>query len=143
MDPKTQNLIVGLVIGVLATLLISNYSVNNQNYGMMRMMGMGRGIEHMMEDEDHGDDNMMSAMHGDEGMNTNDMVEKLENLTGDEFDQAFVKLMIEHHQGAIDMAHLISARSQREDLRKMGEDIINVQSTEIDMMNGWLNEWFN
>ena len=136
METKTQNLILGLVIGILATLLISNYSVNNQNYGMMKMMGMGRGVN-TMTDED-----MMSMMGGDDHHGMDSMVEELEGVSGADFDKKFIESMIEHHQGAIDMARLIPAKSERPELLKMGEDIINVQSSEIDMMNNWLNTWF-
>ncbi|OGK17486.1 hypothetical protein A2774_05575 [Candidatus Roizmanbacteria bacterium RIFCSPHIGHO2_01_FULL_39_12c] len=138
MEPKIQNLIIGLLIGVLATLLIANYSVNNQNYNMMRMMGMGRGVQQMMGDED---DNNMSMMHG-EDMGMDEMVEELQELSGDEFDRRFIELMIEHHEGAIGMAELISDSTQRPELIKMGEDIISVQSAEIETMKTWLKDWF-
>ena len=138
MEPKIQNLIIGLLIGVLATLLIANYSVNNQNYNMMRMMGMGRGVQQMMGDED---DNNMSMMHG-EDMGMDEMVEELQELSGDEFDRRFIELMIEHHEGAIGMAELISDSTQRPALIKMGEDIISVQSAEIETMKTWLKDWF-
>ena len=138
MEPKIQNLIIGLLIGVLATLLIANYSVNNQNYNMMRMMGMGRGVQQMMGDED---DNNMSMMHG-EDMGMDEMVEELQELSGDEFDRRFIELMIEHHEGAIGMAELISDSTQRPELIKMGEDIISVQSAEIETMKTWLQDWF-
>lgn len=137
---QNKNLIIGLAIGILATLVVGNYSVNNQNYTMMRMMGMGRGVE-SLQNEDHEECEMMSMMHGGDEMTMNGMVRGLENLEGDEFDQEFVKLMIEHHEGAIEMAKLIDARSQKAELKKMGKDIIKVQSAEIDMMNGWLDAW--
>jgi len=134
MDPKLQYLIIGLIVGVLATLLISTYSVNNQNYGMMQMMGMGRGVENMMAGDEQSHDDFV-------GMDA--MVSELKGLSGEEFDRRFIELMIEHHEGAIDMAKLISTSTKREELQKMGEGIVDVQSTEIEMMRGWLNEWFN
>ena len=138
-EPKIQNLIIGFVIGVLATLLISNYSVNNQNYTMMRMMGMGKGVERMMDDDE--DFDMMSKMHsGDMGMDA--MVDELKDLSGEQFDRRFIDLMIEHHEGAIEMAELISANTERGELKKMGNDIISAQSAEIETMKGWLNDWF-
>lgn len=142
MEKTYLNLFIGLAAGVVITLLITNYSVNSGNYGMMQMMGMGRGVEHMMDEDDHGhDDGMMSMMHGNESMSMDNMVDRLDGISGEEFDREFVELMIEHHQGAIDMAKLIDTRSEKEELRKMGQDIINVQSAEIEMMENWLEEW--
>ncbi|WP_291426565.1 DUF305 domain-containing protein [Deinococcus sp.] len=46
-------------------------------------------------------------------------------------DKWFLEGMIPHHQGAIDMARLIPSRTQNADLRRLGMDIIRVQSNEI------------
>ena len=137
--------IIGLLAGGLVTLLFVSYGVNNGNTSMMRMMGMGRGADRMGSQESYMmqqrkseyDPNMMGM-----GSSMNEMMDYLEGKTGDEFDKAFIELMIEHHQGAIDMANLIPSRTNHEELRNMGEDIVSVQSAEIEMMNGWLKDWF-
>ncbi len=46
-------------------------------------------------------------------------------------DRWFLEGMTVHHQGAIDMARLIPSRTQNADLRKLGVEIIRVQSAEI------------
>ncbi len=74
-------------------------------------------------------------------MSMSDMTEALQDTSGDAFDQAFIEMMIEHHQGAIDMANLIPTRAQHDELRKLGEDIITAQTKEINEMRQWLMDW--
>ncbi len=66
---------------------------------------------------------------------------KLKDLKGDEFDKAFMVEMIQHHEGAIDMAKLISTNAKHDELKKLGQDIISAQSKEIDMMQSWQTDW--
>lgn len=53
-------------------------------------------------------------------------------------DKWFLEGMIPHHQGAIDMARLVPARTQNAQLRQMAQDIIRVQSAEIAQYGQWL-----
>lgn len=66
---------------------------------------------------------------------------QLENLKGDDFDKEFIKEMIMHHQGAIDMAKLIETNAKHDELKKLGQDIISAQTREIDMMRAWQKQW--
>lgn len=66
---------------------------------------------------------------------------KLKGLNGDEFDKAFMEEMIQHHQGAIDMAKLIETNGKHDELKKLGQDILSAQSKEIDMMQTWQSDW--
>lgn len=58
-------------------------------------------------------------------------------LTGDA-DADFVRNMIPHHQGAIDMAKTILAFGKDPELRKLAEAIIAAQDSEIALMKAWL-----
>ena len=59
-------------------------------------------------------------------------------LTGD-VDYDFVKGMIPHHQGAIDMATQLLASAQVSDkLKPLAEDVVAAQSSEIAFMQDWL-----
>ena len=49
-------------------------------------------------------------------------------------DIMFVRMMIPHHEGAIQMAELIPARTDREELLDLRTEIIEEQEAEIDLM---------
>lgn len=76
-----------------------------------------------------------------DGMSMNDMVDSLASKTGDDFDRAFISGMIEHHQGAIDMAKHAQKQAKHDEIKAMADDIITAQSTEIDMMKKWRADW--
>jgi uncharacterized protein (DUF305 family) len=54
----------------------------------------------------------------------------------------FLSEMIPHHQEAIDTAAIILERSDRPEMKAFAEEIIRVQSAEIEQMQNWLNEWY-
>lgn len=123
--------VVGLMAGVIFAGFSASYAVNNNNQGMMRMMGMGRHITN---------DNELGMMKNDE-MSMTQMTNMLRDKTGDEFDKAFIEQMIAHHQGAIDMADLAKKNAKHDEIRQMADDIISAQSKEINMMRSWQSQW--
>src|ERR1044072_9693453 len=73
-------------------------------------------------------------------MSMSQMTDDLRGRTGDDFDKAFISSMIEHHQGAIDMAKLAKKNAKHDEVKDMSDDIVATQSAEIDMMKKWQNE---
>lgn len=120
----------GLVIGgILMFLFVGNGVEKNSslNQGMME-----KKTETAMIKED-------TPSHNGTSMET--MNEALKNKTGDEFDKAFIELMTEHHQGAIDMANLIDTRAKHQEIKTLGKGIIAAQTKEIKEMAGWAKAW--
>ena len=58
------------------------------------------------------------------------------------FDAAFIDGMIEHHQGAIDMAEMALEQTEHEEIRAMAEAIIAAQTGEIEQMQSWRSAWY-
>jgi uncharacterized protein (DUF305 family) len=53
-------------------------------------------------------------------------------------DVAFVKGMIPHHQGAIDMARIVLQHGKDKQVKTWAADVIREQQREIDAMQKWL-----
>ena len=74
-------------------------------------------------------------------MTMSQMSEDLTDKTGDEFDAAFITAMIEHHEGAIDMAKLAETRAEHDEIKQLSQDIITAQEGEIAEMKQWQQQW--
>ncbi len=75
------------------------------------------------------------------GMTMTQMTESLKNKTGDDFDKLFLSEMIDHHQGAIDMAKLAQNQAKHQEVKSLAGDILSAQSKEIDLMQTWQGDW--
>lgn len=67
------------------------------------------------------------------GMGTEDM-HQLEQAEGTEFDRLFLDLMIEHHQGAVDMSTTVLDEGDDPEVAALAERIIDDQRAEIEEM---------
>lgn len=83
---------------------------------------------------------MDHSMHGMDGMMTEQEMTELENASGKAFDTAFMEMMIEHHEGAVEMAKTEQADGAYAPAKKMAADIITSQSEEIEQMNKLLGK---
>ena len=66
---------------------------------------------------------------------------RLMESTGTEFDLAFVEMMADHHQGAIDMANTELKDGSLPEVTRLAEQIIDIQRDEIDQLQRWKTEW--
>ncbi|WP_273699860.1 DUF305 domain-containing protein [Paracoccus sphaerophysae] len=72
----------------------------------------------------------MDAMHGP----------MMDGVMADDPDTAFVRGMIRHHQGAIDMARIVQQHGDDPQTKAWAEQIIAAQEREIAEMEAWLKE---
>lgn len=81
-----------------------------------------------------GDDAMAAhGAHGMSGMLTDEQLAQLEASSGADFDRLFAQLMIEHHQGAIDMAKDVAGSSDPR-VAELADQIISTQQVEIEQL---------
>lgn len=74
-------------------------------------------------------------------MTMSQMSADLENKTGNDFDAAFITAMIEHHEGAIEMAELAASRAEHQEIKELSQAIIGAQEGEIAEMREWQQQW--
>lgn len=74
-------------------------------------------------------------------MSMADMNKEIEKLSGDDYDKAFIEMMIAHHQGAIDMANLTPTRAKHNEIKTLSQAIITAQNKEISDMQQWQMDW--
>jgi uncharacterized protein (DUF305 family) len=118
--------VIGLLVGILATGFGTAIALNSNHAGMMSMH----------------DNHKTSNSPGDHsGMSMNDMTKELSQLQGDDFDQAYLEMMIAHHEGAIDMAELAATNAKHNEIKTLSTQIIDAQAKEISNMQQWQTEW--
>ena len=98
--------------------------------------------DHANAGHDMGDmsDTMDDMGHDDmPGMMTAEDIDELENASDVEFQDMWLEMMVEHHEGAIEMAETEQADGQFKDAVDLAGQIIDAQKQEIDTMNGILD----
>lgn len=70
------------------------------------------------------------------------MMERMASMSAEEFEIAFMEMMIRHHRGAIREAEKCLRMAWHEELRSLCQNIIATQSAEIAQFEAWLCEWY-
>lgn len=120
-----------------------------QNHADMMRMHMAQGMMHGQHGQGMGPGMNMrgNAQKGDQspstlafqGVNAK-MHQAMDiNFSGNA-DVDFVKGMMPHHQGAIDMAKVVLAFGKDPEVKKLAEGIIKAQEDEIAWMKTWLQK---
>ena len=73
------------------------------------------------------------------GMMSDDDMKRLKSASGDEFDRMFLTMMIEHHEGAIEMAKVEQDHGNNPDATGLAQQIESAQTAEIATMKELLN----
>ena len=73
------------------------------------------------------------------GMLSDSEMQELENSNGAEFDQLFLKAMIAHHEGAVEMAQMV-VNSDNAEAKALGKAIIDSQTEQIKYMKSLLEK---
>jgi len=138
MENKNSTIIIGLSALIVGLLLGYFFGTNNMPHrGFFSNDSMYEEMsEHTYGDEIvERDGAMMHAM--------DEMMLGFRGKTGEEYEEAFLRGMIVHHIGAVRMAEELLEQTDRPELKMFAQDIIDVQSQEIETMKGWLGTWFS
>ena len=83
---------------------------------------------------------MMDQMMGDGMMEEMMGGSMQEMMGGDATDAMFLRMMIPHHQMAVDMAEQALEEAEHPELEELAQTIIDEQTAEIELMQGYLDE---
>ena len=70
------------------------------------------------------------------------MMQALMAMTGADFEQAWLMMMVHHHMGAVDMSALVPGRATHPELLQLAQTIVTTQGQEIEQLRGWAMAWY-
>lgn len=91
-----------------------------------------------MDGMDHGSMGGMDDSSGMPGVMSAEQMAQLTQASGADFDRLFLELMIEHHQGAIEMAQTELESGSNPQAQQLAQQIVTDQTTEIADMQALL-----
>jgi uncharacterized protein (DUF305 family) len=90
------------------------------------------------EAEDHSGHDM-GSMKGMSGMMSDEQMSALGQATGTAFDRMWLQMMVEHHEGAVEMAETEIADGESAEAKDLARDIVEAQESEITEMQRLLS----
>jgi len=110
-----------------------------RNLVMTALFGLSTaGLAQGMAGMDH---STMPGMSSSSGMTMKMDMSSLEKLKGKAFDQAFLSMMIPHHQTAVEMSRAVLPVSKDATVKRWANEIIKAQNKEISQMNTLLKSY--
>jgi uncharacterized protein (DUF305 family) len=98
-----------------------------------------RGHANAGHDMDDMSDNMDDMGHDDmPGMMSADDMDALENASDSEFQDMWLEMMVEHHEGAVEMAQEQQDNGQYKPAVDLAAAVVETQTAEIDKMKTML-----
>ena len=70
-----------------------------------------------------------------------EMMNRLQNLKGEEYDKEFLRQMIIHHEQAVDMSEYAETNAKHQEIKDFANGVIDAQTAEIAQMKQWQKEW--
>ena len=58
------------------------------------------------------------------------------------FDQAFIDMMVPHHESAVAMAEIALERAEHPEIKQLAGEIVAAQESEIEQLRAWRADWF-
>jgi uncharacterized protein (DUF305 family) len=99
----------------------------------------GEDVPNAMPGMDHDMDSDMEGMDMP-GMMDDKEMDKLMKASGKDFDTMFLTMMVEHHEGAVEMATTEKDKGEYGPAKTLADDIITAQNAEITEMNKLLGK---
>ena len=96
-------------------------------------------MDHANAGHDMSEVKPMEGLDDMPGMMTAEEMQALTDAPDAEFQDLWLEMMVEHHQGAIEMARTEQEEGHFGPAVQLAEDIESAQESEIDTMEGWLS----
>jgi uncharacterized protein (DUF305 family) len=104
------------------------------------MTGWLKGWGEDVPESGNGMDHSASGHSGMPGMMGGEDMAELEKSSGKAFDTKFLALMVEHHEGAVEMAATEKSKGRYGPAKVVADDIVTAQNAEIGEMNKLLGK---
>lgn len=142
--PFDAQFIDGMIMHHQGAIAMAQQALDNAEHAEVRQMA--EGIISAQEAEIGQMEGWRAAWYPDlpqtMGMGMDMGMMEVPNDSATPFDQRFLEGMIDHHQGAIEMATAALDQAEHQEVRDLAQAIISAQQAEIEQMRGWLSDWY-